>query len=92
MGVFEMIVAVVLITTVGSVLGHYLHKKGDGDAAGDWDDWGLGMGQDHYPKKELKPYLDRIDALEERVRVLERIVTDPANKLSREIDDLNDPK
>lgn len=90
---FTMVVFVVLITAIASLIGRLLHRrrgKNGNDDHGwkdwDWSDMGMGAyGRDNKAH-------ERIAALEERARVLERIVTDPANKLSREIDDLNDPK
>ncbi|WP_375397862.1 hypothetical protein [uncultured Sphingomonas sp.] len=37
---------------------------------------------------ENQKLVDQISRLEERLRVLERIATDPAERISREIDDL----
>lgn len=91
MGPFEMVVWIVVICTLGSVIGKYLHAKHSKDgkeSQPDWSNWDWGMGDPGYSKKELKPYLEKIDALEERIRVLERIVTDKSGRLSREIDEL----
>jgi hypothetical protein len=41
-----------------------------------------------HSRDELKPCLEKIAALEDRIRVLERIVTDRGDRLSREIDEL----
>ena len=94
MNVFEFVIAIILITTIGSIIGKHLHnkhRKDDAPSEPDWSDWGGwgGQGKDpSYSKKEMKPYLEKIDALEERIRVLERIVTDKSERLAREIDDL----
>jgi|GEM_PF-403099 len=92
MGPFEMVVFIVLICTAGSIIGKYMHGKHSGKAGTHHDhessDWDWGTGGPHYTRKELKPYLEKIDALEERIRVLERIVTDRRARLSREIDEL----
>ena len=89
---FTMVVFIVLITTIASLVGRRMHrghnKESHDDGSGDHGWGGMGMGAYSRDKKAH----ERIAALEERVRVLERIVTDPANKLSREIDDLNDSK
>lgn len=89
MNPFEMVIGIVLIATIGSLIGRYIHARYGGGSArshgADHSDWDWGMG---YSKDELKPYLEKIDALEERIRVLERIVTDRGERLSREIDEL----
>jgi hypothetical protein len=99
MNPFEMVVIIVMISVAGSLIGKYIHAKHGGgkdnkasthskDHGPDWSGWDWGAGGPHYTKKELKPYLEKIDALEERIRVLERIVTDKSERLSREIDEL----
>ena len=48
----------------------------------------MGMGENYYSKAKMDPYLAKIDALEERVRVLERIATDKGHALAEEINRL----
>lgn len=77
MGVFEM---VVLVTTIGCATGvatEYLKTQRKRADATNQDD--------------LEDALDRIDEMEERIRVLERVVTDDKYSLSQQIDNLKDP-
>ncbi|WP_417319754.1 hypothetical protein [Emcibacter sp.] len=89
MGPFEMVVAIVLIAVIGGVIKNWLKARENGARL----DLGtlahdLGLDDDYYSKNQIKPYLDRIEGLEERIKVLERIVTDKSHNLSREIDEL----
>ncbi|MFC7048948.1 hypothetical protein [Emcibacter nanhaiensis] len=89
MQVFEMVVLIVLIVFVASIIKQWLKAKQNGgkinldDLAHD-----LGLADDYYSKQQIKPYLDRIEGLEERIKVLERIVTDKSHNLAQEIDKL----
>jgi hypothetical protein len=92
MNPFEMVIGIVLIGTVGSLIGKYIHAR-YGSGPDKAHDHGHGHGRADGDRAddtrgELKPYLEKIDALEERIRVLERIVTDRSERLSREIDEL----
>lgn len=87
MGVFEMIVLIVLIGAITSVVKHYLGVR-DTDFDADELMSSMGLEDGGYSKKKLKPYLDRINQLEERVKVLERIATDKKHSLADEIDGL----
>ncbi|WP_138379303.1 hypothetical protein [Luteithermobacter gelatinilyticus] len=89
MGVFEMVVLIVLISVIGGIIGKWIKARESG-ARFDLDELAhdLGLDDGYYDKKKLQPYLDRIEKLEERVRVLERIVTDKSHNLSQEIDKL----
>ncbi len=78
MGPFEMIVAIVLIAVVGGIVRSKAKLK-------------------HGTPEKLEEYLDqtgvtgqlrKIDQLEKRVRVLERIVTDKKMNLADEIENL----
>ncbi len=73
--VFEMVVLIVAISCAAGVLNNYLKNRGGGRQA-----------------KELEGRLDdrmrQIDALEKRVQVLEKIVTDRNYDLKRELHDL----
>lgn len=75
MNVFEMIILIVLIGTSARIITEIVRHKGNASSAS----------QDN-----LDDALDRIDDLEERVRVLERVVTDDRYELNRQIDDLKD--
>lgn len=74
MQVFEMIVLIVLITTVGGIM---MRKMG-------YDDDGKKMA----PSEEDLEREARIKKLEERVAVLEKIATDKRMHLVDEIDNL----
>ncbi|WP_339862273.1 hypothetical protein [Paremcibacter congregatus] len=90
MTLWSMIVAVVAISVIGGIIMQYLKGKEKGvdyDLDGLAEKLGLGDGGG-MSKKALKPYLERIDQLEERVRVLERIATDKGRSLADEIDQL----
>ena len=53
------------------------------DMMGDMD-----LGMDYYSKKKLDPYLKKIEAMEQRIRNLEKIATDPRRNLADAIDNL----
>ena len=80
MGAFSMVVAIVLIVTLGKVLSDR-HKA-------------LGRVQDgpQLPPADLIAARDEIRQLKERVAVLERVITDNhgSHDLSRQIDELRD--
>ncbi len=87
MHVFEMVVLIVLIGAVASIVTKYMDRKGSGAAdvygMGDDDDpLGLGLGG----KNSIS--LERLEKLEERVAVLERIITDRNYDLKEEFDRL----
>lgn len=77
MGVFEMVVLVVLICTIGEVFNNR-HKTRNKikNLEAQLDELGV--------SRQLK----RVDELEERMRTLERIVTDKKHRLKDEIDAL----
>ncbi|MCG6871134.1 MAG: hypothetical protein LJE84_02495 [Gammaproteobacteria bacterium] len=70
---FEMVIAIVLIGTVGSLIKFQMQQKAK-----------TGGNRESIGANEK-----RISQLEERVQVLERIVTDGRNDLRRELDALN---
>ena len=77
MGVFEMVVLVVLIGTVGSLLENRSRMKSRfKDLESQLDRLGVSR------------QLERVDELEERMRTLERLVTDRSYRLRDEIDGL----
>lgn len=82
MGVFEMVVVIVVVGGITTVASKYLeHNKGM-----DLDklmEMGLGVDEDGNSIS-----LNRIEQLEERVAVLEKIVTDRRYDLKEEIDRL----
>ena len=77
MGVFEMVVLIVLIATIGEVLKNRNKTKNK-------------MQDLESRLKELgvADQLQRIDQLEDRVRILERIATDKGARISAAIDGL----
>ena len=89
MTLWGMIVMVVAISVFGGIVSQYLKGKEKGiDYDLDKLATALGLSDGSYSKKSLKPYLERIEKLEERVKVLERIATDKGRNLSDEIDSL----
>lgn len=74
MNVFEMVVIIVIIGCVTGVANNYFRAKRHAGPA----------------SEDLDEALDRIDDLEERVRVLEKVVTDDKYDLGRQIDSLRD--
>ncbi len=87
MHVFEMVVLIVLIAAIASIVTKYMDRKGSGAdmmfGLGDDDDsLGLGLGS----KNSVS--LERLEKLEERVAVLEKIITDRNYDLKEEFDRL----
>lgn len=76
MQVFEMVFGIVLISCLASVLNHYMANK-----RAEREQHGQTAG-------DLQGRLSRIDELEQRVAVLERIVTDRKFDLKRQFEDL----
>lgn len=74
MDVFTMVVIVVIVGCATGVISDYLKNKSK-----------FGPGED-----ALDDAMDRIDELEERIRVLEKVVTDDRYELNRQIDALKD--
>jgi len=86
MTLWGMIVWVVALGVMGGVAIEYIRTRKKG-VDFEMDDLlqSMGLEDGGYSKKKLKPYLDRIDQLEERIKVLERIATDKKHNLSDEI-------
>lgn len=76
-GVFEMVVLLALIVTVGEVLKNKNKTRDKMETL-----------EKRLKELGVADQLKRIDVLEERVRTLERIVTDRKRRLSDEIDSL----
>jgi hypothetical protein len=72
MNVFEMVVIIVVFSVGAGVINNYLKSRDAGRRA----------------LRDLAPELKRLDALEERVRVLEAVVTDHNWDLQRQFRDL----
>jgi len=86
MHVFEMVVLIVLIGAVASIVTKYMDRKGSSAAElfgldGE-DPLGLGLGSNNSGS------LERLEQLEERVAVLEKIITDRNYDLKEEFDRL----
>ncbi|NOZ67079.1 MAG: hypothetical protein GXP00_11405 [Alphaproteobacteria bacterium] len=89
MSLWSMIVWVVALSVLGGIVMQYLKGKERGvdydlDKLAD----ALGLSDGKAGEKKLKSCLDRIDQLEERVKVLERIATDKGRNLADVIDRL----
>lgn len=88
MNPFEMVVAIIVIVTIGSVLKarYGIHKDKDGNEVY------RGNPADQASAAENARLKDEIRALRERVQVLERVVTDTEGsvRLDREIESLRD--
>lgn len=92
MQVFEMVVLIVAITVIGGIIKSYIDKKhtrGSGRMMDDlMDDLGMGEDDGFYTKKDMARFMDRFEAMEKRIQVLERIATDKGRTLADEIDGL----
>lgn len=88
MNPFEMVVAIIVIVTIGSVLKarYGIHKDKDGNEVYRGDT------ADKTSAVENARLKDEIRALKERVQVLERVITDTEGsvRLDREIESLRD--
>jgi len=88
MNPFEMVVAIIVIVTIGSVLKarYGIHKDQNGNEVY------RGGAADTVSAAENARLKDEIRALKERVQVLERVVTDTEGsvRLDREIEQLRD--
>lgn len=94
------VLAIIAITTIGWIANNWIRTKHGYPPS---DDWGSTMNwggaQKHDPASERKVELlssenerltGQVSRLEERIAVLERIATDPAERTAREIDALRD--
>ena len=88
------VVAIVLITTLGWVLTSWIRARHGYPMS---DDWGNTVHPSGGPNAERQVELlsreneklrGQVGRLEERIAVLERIATDPAERTAREIDKL----
>lgn len=76
MNPFEMVVVIVALGILGGVVKHYFDSRGDIEAS----------------SKERQRMQHRIDEMESRLRILERIVTDENYDLKRQFHDLDTDK
>jgi|SaaInl7_135m_RNA_FD_contig_21_850759_length_793_multi_14_in_0_out_0_2 hypothetical protein len=74
MGVFDMVVIVTFIGCATGVLAIYFKTKSDAAR--------------RMPNLDIDKVLDRLDDIEERMRVVEKIITDDRSQLSQRIDEL----
>lgn len=82
MEVFEMVVIIVVIGVIGEMFRNYLkYKQGRSDFDGDWLTGKLNDSEGRQKKK--------IAQLEDRIKVLERIVTDKNYDLKKQFEDLD---
>lgn len=72
MNVFHMVIWIVAIVSIASVLEKYLKNRA----------------KEHKGAEVSDDTLQKVDALEERIKVLERIVTENKFDLRKQIDDL----
>lgn len=88
MNPFEMVVAIIVIVTIGSILKarYGIHKDKDGNEVY------RGGAPDAATAAENARLKDELRAIKERVQVLERVVTDTEGsvRLDREIESLRD--
>jgi hypothetical protein len=80
MNPFEMVVAIIIVITIGRVLqSRYRHQRGTDQA-------------DRVDSAESRQLRQEVQALRERVQVLERVITDThsSSDLDREIERLRD--
>jgi hypothetical protein len=85
------IIAIIAITTIGWIANNWIRTKHGYPPSDDWGNsmnWGGARKQD--PASENERLTGQVSRLEERIAVLERIATDPAERTAREIDALRD--
>ena len=83
LGVFTMVVLIVLIVTIGRVLRAKYGEPSIGRGRR-----GMALMQDTASTEEAVRLRSEVTRLNDRIQVLERLATDPAKRLSDEIDAL----
>jgi hypothetical protein len=88
------VIALVLISTVGWIINNWIRAR-HGYAPS--DDWGKTLKRDPDGEREMlalssenNRLTGQVSLLEERIAVLERIATDPAERTARQIEALRD--
>jgi hypothetical protein len=88
------VIALVLISTVGWIINNWIRAR-HGYAPS--DDWGKTLKRDPDGEREMlalssenNRLTGQVSLLEERIAVLERIATDPAERTARQIEELRD--
>ena len=98
MNPFEMVIAIVAITTIGSII-RAKHMGGHGLRGRDRDRHGIrgfvrsraiDDGDGFEEDRETVRLRDEVKMLKDRIQTLERIAVDKENSLARQIDDLRD--
>jgi hypothetical protein len=84
MNPFEMVVMIVLIVTIGRVLSQRFGRGALSRSKGD----AVGFVDDSANTPEAARLRAEVTRLNDRIQVLERLATDPAKRLSDEIDSL----
>ena len=100
MQVFEFVIILVAITVIGGIIrdrqrmkagfapGRKRHKHGNGSGMGMGCPLCAGLGASGEGAEEIEAKIEKLAALEDRVQVLEKIVTDKGRTLADEIDSL----
>ena len=85
MGTFEFIIAIILLSSLGGFLNNWMRAKHGYPIT---DDMGNEIRREEGTRAEA--HEARIEALEKRIRVLERIVTDRGAETAEQIEALRD--
>ncbi|MES3081615.1 hypothetical protein [Sphingomonas faeni] len=92
------VLAIIAITTIGWIANNWIRTKHGYPPSDDWGhtmSWGGGHKQDAAGERKVEllsseneRLTGQVSRLEERIAVLERIATDPAERTAREIEAL----
>lgn len=89
-----LVIAIIMVCTAGWLINNWIRAKHGYALEDEWG--GKTMPTDHQANARLiednRRLTDRLEAAEDRIAVLERIVTDPAHRLGHEIESLRDVK
>ncbi|MBL4895091.1 MAG: hypothetical protein JKY59_09545 [Emcibacter sp.] len=90
MHVFEMVALIVAIGVFGKIIMQYIDRKHPkiSDDMMDKMKNNSSFGDAYITKKDFSAYMNKFQAMEERLQVLERIATDKGRSLASEIDNL----
>lgn len=91
------IIAIIAITTIGWIVNNWIRARHGYPLENEWSGMSDMMGVDAGSERKIsllssenERLTGQISRLEERIAVLERIATDPAERTAREIDALRD--
>lgn len=91
------IIAIIAITTIGWIVNNWIRARHGYPLENEWSGMSNMMGVDTGAERKIsllssenERLTGQISRLEERIAVLERIATDPAERTAREIDALRD--